>query len=114
LARDGYLKSRGRRLVLDAKPTGIKDQTPVTGVTLCFFDSNGPGLTNLNATFTSQTLLCIDRLGFFVLEFENLHRTDLGTFATAGALILIHSRCEHQATPPFSFYFNTFYIQTDI
>jgi hypothetical protein len=47
------LKSKGRKLVLDANPSGIKDQTPVTGMTLCFFDSNGPGLTNLNAAFTS-------------------------------------------------------------
>ena len=89
------MKSWGWKLVLGANPNSIKDQTPVTGMTLRFFDSNGPGLTNLNAAFTSQTLFCIDRHGFFILEFVNLRRTDINTFAAADALIWIHSRCEH-------------------
>jgi hypothetical protein len=92
-------------LALDSDATDIKGQIPVIGVRLCFFYSNCPGFTNLDAALTSHTLFCIYRLGFFVLEFKNLGGTNFHAFPTAGALILIHSRYEHKVTPPFPLFF---------
>ena len=60
------------------------------GVKLGFFYSNGFGFTNLNAAFASQAFFCVYGLGFFVLEFENLHWTDFNTFSTSSAFVLVH------------------------
>jgi hypothetical protein len=84
----------GGELVLDSRPTGIKDQTRVMG--LCLFYSNCLVLTNFNAALTAQTLFCVDRVGLFVFELKNLDRTDFYAFSTAGTLVSIHSWREHK------------------
>jgi hypothetical protein len=83
-------------LVLDSRPTGIKDQTRVMDLPLGFFYSNCLELTNFNAALTAQTLFCVDRVGLFVFEFKNLDGTDFYAFSTAGTLVSIHSWREHK------------------
>jgi hypothetical protein len=80
--------------------TGTKDQIPVV-TALSLFHGNRFVLANLNAALASQTLFSVDRLGLFVFQLKNLHWADFNAFAAASALVLIHSWCEHAATPPF-------------
>jgi hypothetical protein len=68
---------------------------------LCFFHGNGLCLTNLDATFTSQALFCVDRFGLLIFEFKNLDRANLYAFSATGAFVFVHSRGEHKLTPPF-------------
>jgi len=57
---------------------------------LGFFYSNGFGFANLDAAFTTETLFGVYRLGFFVLEFEYLDRTNFNAFSTSRAFVLVH------------------------
>jgi len=61
-------------------------------IRLYFFNSNCAGLTNFNATFTSQTLIGVHRDGFVVHHFENFNGADIHTFFTTFTLVLINSR----------------------
>jgi hypothetical protein len=86
----------GGELVLDSRPTGIKDQISVMGLSLSFFYSNCLNFANFNAAFAAETLFCVDRNGLLVFELENLDRTNFDTLTAAGTLISVNSWNEHK------------------
>jgi hypothetical protein len=64
-----------------------------------FSNGNCLLLTDLHATLTSNTLLCIHRNRLFILHLINIHGADIDALLTAYALVFINLYFVHIDSP---------------